>query len=411
MATVDRTVPRRSTLSALRHADFRLYFAGQLASASGTWVQNIAQGFLVFQLTQSELWLGIVACAAGLPLVLFSPIAGVVVERVPRRRLMLVTQTIQMLLAFILAALTFSNTVQVWHIVVLAFCLGVTNSMDAPARQTFVVEMVGREDLHSGIALNSILNSVSRVLGPATAGIALVAFGPAWCFFLNGLSFLAVIASLLIMHVPFAIQHISGVRPLQQLREGLNYSRQHSSIAPLLLLTAIVGFFALPLISFLPAFASVVLNSPKEGYAVITVAQGVGSVLAGGMVGWIAVRLKAGRVIMLAMLGSGIITYLFSRTEQIIPSALFMALSGLFMVTEIISINTMIQSTVEDQFRGRVLALYTLAFFGLSPFGALLLGSIADYIGVQDGLAIFTTVGTLLSVGVFMRWPTLIERG
>src|SRR5438874_2097435 len=154
-------IKKVNTFSALRNSNFRLYFIGQLVSISGTWMQNLAQGFLVFSITQSELWLGVVACAAGLPVVLFSPITGVVVERVPRRQLMIVTQTIQMLLAFILAALAFAHVVQIWHIVLLAFCLGTTNAFDLPARQTFVVEMVGPEDLRSGIALTSVLNSAS----------------------------------------------------------------------------------------------------------------------------------------------------------------------------------------------------------------------------------------------------------
>src|SRR5579862_6933683 len=165
------------TLSALRGANFRLYFAGQLISTAGTWMQNVAQAFLVFQLTQQPLWLGLVACAAGLPLVLLSPIAGVIVERVPRRNIMLVTQTLQMLLAFILTVLTLSGTVQVWHVMVLAFLLGITSAVDNPSRQAIVFELVGRDDLQSGIALNSILNSASRVIGPAAAGIALVKLG------------------------------------------------------------------------------------------------------------------------------------------------------------------------------------------------------------------------------------------
>jgi len=408
-STAQAAAPRR-TFSALRHHDFRLYFAGQLASTSGTWMQNVAQGFLVFQLTQSELWLGIVACAAGLPLVLLSPIAGVVVERIPRRQLMLYTQTVQMALAFILSALTFSNTVQVWHIVTLAFCLGLTNAFDAPARQTFVVEMVGREDLHSGIVLNSILNSSSRVLGPAAAGLALVALGPSWCFFLNGLSFLAVIVSLLLMHVPFAINHVSDVKPLQQLKDGLYYARHDETIAPLLLLTATVGFFAIPFLSFLPSFASVVLHSPKESYAAMTVAQGIGSVLAGGIVGWLVSRIKQGRLIALMVFSGAASTYLFSRMMIIPPAVVLSGFIGFATVTLVVGINTLIQTTVSDKFRGRVLALYSLAFFGLAPFGSLALGVIADRIGVQDALALYAFLGGLCGALILIRWPKLIQQ-
>ncbi|MCC6802141.1 MAG: MFS transporter, partial [Anaerolineae bacterium] len=185
LSQTGETDRRPSNLSALRNPNFRLYFAGQMISNSGTWMQNIAQSYLVYEITRSELWLGIVACASGLPVVLMSPIAGVIVDRFPRRNLLMFTQASQMILALILAALTFSGLVQVWHIVVLAILLGLTNALDMPSRQTIVVEIVGREDMYSGIALNSIMNSMGRVLGPAAAGVALVTFGAAWCFLLN----------------------------------------------------------------------------------------------------------------------------------------------------------------------------------------------------------------------------------
>src|SRR5215207_1204426 len=170
-----------------------------MISNSGTWMQNIAQSYLVFQITKSELWLGMVACAAGLPVVLMSPIGGVIVERVPRQTILKFTQFVQMVLAFVLATLTFSGAVQVWQIMMLALLLGVTNALDVPARQAIVVELVGREDMHSGIALNSIMNSLGRILGPAAAGIALVQFGTAWCFLLNGLSFVPVLGTMFLI--------------------------------------------------------------------------------------------------------------------------------------------------------------------------------------------------------------------
>src|SRR5687768_558401 len=202
-----RTINLKSgTFSALQNNNFRIYFFGMLVSLSGTWMQNLAQGYLVYNLTKSELWLGIIACAAGVPALLISPISGLMVEAISRRKLLMITQTIQMILAFILALLTFAGMVEVWHILILAFCLGTTNAVDAPTRQTFVMEIVGRESLQSGIALNSVVNSIARVLGPVAAGVALVAFGPAWCFTLNGISFIAVIISLWMMQVPYELR-------------------------------------------------------------------------------------------------------------------------------------------------------------------------------------------------------------
>lgn len=401
---------RSNTLSALRSANFRLYFAGQLVSVSGTWMQNIAQGFLVFSLTKSELWLGIVALIAGLPIVLSSPIAGVIVERIPRRRLMMMTQTAQMILAFILAALAFSNTVQVWHIVVLAFLLGVTNALDMPARQTFVVEMVGREDLHSGIALNSILNSAGRVLGPTAAGIALVQLGPAWCFFINGVTFLAVLASLFLMDVPFAIKHSSRASPINQLRDGLSYSRHDPVVWPLLLLASLVGLFVVPIIQLLPAFADVVLHSPKEGYAALSSAQGLGAVIGGVLVGWTANRFGYGKVTAASLVLSALATIWLALQSTVPMAAVVGALTGIFLILQLVSLNTLLQSVVPDQFRGRVLALYTLALIGLAPFGALALGAVANIIGTSPAIALYGILSGALGIIVLLRWPAVIRQ-
>jgi MFS family permease len=404
------TPAQPSTFAALRHANFRLYFAGQLASTSGTWMQIIAQGFLVFNLTQSERWLGIVACAAGLPLVLLSPLTGVVVERIPRRRLLLFTQTAQMSLAFILFGLTQAEAAQVWHIVFLAFLLGVTNALDAPARQTFIVEMVGKDDLQSGIAVNSMLNSGSRLLGPAAAGVALRLVGPSWCFFLNGLSFLAVIASLFIMQVPYPITRISQAAPLQQLREGLRFARQSRLIPPLLLLTASASLFGVTIVQLLPAFASEILYSPKDGYAAVSVGQGIGSVLAGLTLGWLTHRLGRGRLVgvMIVFVAAA---YLLFAVQLTIPLATLMtALSGFCLVTQVVSVNTMMQAVVPDEFRGRVLSLYSLAFFGFSPFGALALGLIAEQIGTPPAVALYAILGGLMGGLVLWRWPEVMRQ-
>jgi predicted MFS family arabinose efflux permease len=212
------------------------------------------------------------------------------------------------------------------------------------------------------------------------------------------------------MHVPFAINHISDVKPLQQLKDGLNYARHDETIAPLLLMTAAVGFFAIPFLSFLPSFASVVLNSPKESYAAMTVAQGVGSVLAGAIVGWLVSQLKQGRLIALMVLTLAASTYLFSRMMIIPPAVVLSGFIGFATVTLVVGINTMIQTIVSDRFRGRVLALYSLAFFGLAPFGSLALGVIADRIGVQDALALYAFLGGLCGALILIRWPKLIQQ-
>ncbi len=402
--------PRQGTFSALRSANFRLYFVGQLISISGTWMQNLAQGYLVFQLTHSEAWLGIVACAAGLPVVLMTPVAGVIVERLPRRPLLLVMQAAQMLLAFVLALLAFNNTVQVWHIVVLAALLGLTNAIYEPARQIFVVEIVGPEDLRSGIAVNSIMNSASRVAGPALAGLALVQFGVAWCFMMNAISFLAVIAMLWIMKVPYAIAHLHASRPLQQMKEGFDFARAHQQIAPLLLLALIGGVFVVPIVQILPAFADVVLHSPDQGYAALTAGQGIGSVLAGFSVSWLARRLGYGRIISASVLGGALATALMGLQTASFPAAFCSVWTGVFMSLFYIGINTDVQLAVPDVYRGRVMSLYTLTYLGIAPFGALVLGFIANDIGTAASLVLWGIAGGLLGGMVLLRWPHLLAK-
>jgi MFS family permease len=390
-----RTAAQPGTMSALRYPHFRLYFIGQLISVSGTWMQTVAQGWLVFHLTQSELWLGVVACAAGLPALILSPFAGVLVDRFPRRNILILSQTVQMVLAFILALLTFANTVQVWHIVLLAFLLGVTNAIDAPARQAIIVDLVGKEDLPSGIALNAIMFNGSRIFGPVAAGLALTQVGPGWCFALNGASFLAVILMLFVIPakpVPTNIQHVS---PITRLREGLAFSRAHATIGPLLLLAAISSVFLTNVSTLLPAFADVVLHSPADGYAALTTAQGVGAVLAALLTAWAGTRLGRGRLVFAMMIFTPIATLLFAGTKTIPLAAFTAALVTFGLILGFVTVNTLIQTEVPDDFRGRVMSLYTLTFFGAAPFGALALGVLAGGLGEANQLALSGGPGTV----------------
>src|SRR5258707_5258707 len=269
------------TFEALRNRNVRVYFIGQLASTSGTWMQITAQGWLVYHLTKSSAWLGLVACAAGLPILLLAPIAGVIVERNSRRQTMLITQTIQMILAFILAALVLTSTVQIWHIVVLAVLLGVSNAIDGTVRFAIVADLVEREHLRSAITLSAIMFNTSRVLGPAAAGLALATLGPVWCLFLHRRSLLPVLISLMLITVKVLVAPTSTAKPLQELAGRLRYARTHRLIIPALLLIANAGLLAISVIYLFPAFAAVVLHSPTNGYTAISIANGVGRILGG----------------------------------------------------------------------------------------------------------------------------------
>jgi len=408
MASIAQAEPAKApvrTLSAFQYPNFRLYFIGQTISLSGSWMQIVAQGWLVFNLTQNELWLGLVACAAGLPSLLLSPLAGVVVERLPSRKLLLVTQTIQMILAFALAALAFTNTIAVWHIMLLAFLLGVTNAIDAPARQAIIAELVEREHLPSGIAMNSIIFNLSRVIGPVIAGIMLTQVGPAWCFFFNGLSFVAVIFMLYIMRVNVAPRTVKNFAPLNQLKEGLRFARQHNTIAPLLLLAVAAALFTNNISTLLPAFADTVLHSPKEAYANVTTAIGVGAVISGLTMGLFGRWLGRGRVVMVMAIVVSITAFLFSFTTTQLPAIIFAGLYGFGIILQFVTVNTLIQNEVPDAFRGRVLSLYTLSWFGIAPFGALLMGIVASIIGTPATIAIAAILGGLMSVAVLVHWP------
>ncbi len=370
-------------------------------------MQIIAQGWLVFHLTQSELWLGIVACAAGLPSLILSPFAGVIVERVPRRRILVVTQTAQMLLAFILSALTFAGIEQVWHVVVLAVLLGITNSIDAPARQSFVIDMVGREHLVSGITLNSMMFNVSRVIGPSAAGLALVKVGPGWCFLLNGLSFLAVLISLLVMNVTPTNRLISTLSPLRQLREGFTFARQHVTIAPLLLLATVASLFGSNTATLLPAFAGNVLKSPDAGYAALVTANGIGAVMAAVLVTWLGRRFGRGHIVTIMSLVASVSIFCLAFSPTLVPALIFTLIFGFSLILQFVTMNTLLQTQVADEFRGRVLSLYTLTFFGVAPFGALGLGFLAQMIGTPDALLLCAVAGGSLSALILARASAL----
>jgi len=399
-----------STLSAMRSPNFRLYFAGQIVSVSGTWIQAIAQGYLVFLLTKSELWLGIVACAAGLPVLLLAPVGGVVVDRFPRRVVLIFTQGSQMILAFILAWLTFAGTVQVWHIVALAFALGVTNAFDVPARQLIIMEMVGPKDMNSGITLNSIMNNGGRILGPALAGVLLVQIGTAWCFFLNGLSFIAVLISLFLLKVPFAVKSTGKVEPIRQLREGVSYSLNQPIVLSLLLMTSIAGGLVYPLTQMMPAFADVVLHSADQGYAAINVGTGVGAVIGGIIVGWLASRFGYGRLIVITILLTGLSMIIFAVQVNVLFASFMAGVYGIVMLLNFVTVNTALQMITPDEYRGRVMGIYSLGLVGLTPFGALILGAIANVFGTPFGIALYGVLSALLGGLVAWRWPELLQQ-
>jgi MFS family permease len=254
------TIKISQTFTALKHPNFRLWFIGQVVSLVGTWMQSTAQGYLVYELTHSASFLGIVAFAGGLPTLMFTLYGGVIADRISRRKMIIITQSTMMVLAFILAALTFTSLVQPWHIIILAFLLGTANAFDAPARQSFIVEMVDREDLSNAIALNSTIFNLGTVIGPTVAGLVYAWLGPAWCFTVNGISFIAVIGALLLMKMAKSMPRLEKGSPLLKLKEGLQYVFHEKRVRLILVYLGIVSIFGFSLMTLVPAWAVKILG-------------------------------------------------------------------------------------------------------------------------------------------------------
>lgn len=393
--------------AALRHRNFQLYFGGQLISNAGTWMQVIAQGWLVYELTRSELTLGIVGFASAIPTLLVSPWGGVVVDRVPKRSLLMLTQTGAMLLAFILAALTFLRVVQAWHIILLAAGLGIVNAFDAPARQAFVVEMVGREDLPNAIALNSLMFNSARVVGPALGGLLLAAIGAAWSFAINGLSFLAVIFGLWAMQIVPREAKSPSASAWEQLVGGIRYVSAQIELRSLILLSLIFSVFGISYSTILPAFVDRILQQGPAAYGWINAATGVGAVTGAFLIASHRGSHWRSSWLLRASLAFPMVLAVFAF-NTFFPLSLILAMGlGIGFMVTFTMINTLLQTRVEDHLRGRVMGLYTLTFFGFSPFGNLAVGALSERIGLSYAMTLFASIGLILSAIVWWKAPQL----
>ncbi|MBI5568016.1 MAG: MFS transporter [Chloroflexi bacterium] len=403
--TSTRRVPK--TFRAMQHRNFRLYFAGQLISMAGTWMQTVAQALLVYQLSHSELMLGVVGFAAAIPSLLVSPWGGVIVDRVSKRKLLVMTQSAAMVLAFILALLAFTGTVQVWHIVALAALLGVVNSFDGPGRQAFVVEMVGREDLPNAIAVNSMMFNGARVIGPAIGGVLYVAFGAAGCFFLNGLSFLAVIACLLLMRLAPRERVVKGESPWRDLLNGMRFVLAHREIFALLMLALIFSVFGISYFAILPAFADQILHIDEAGYGALNSMLGVGALCTAFFIARYGDRGQRGRWLVTANLAFPIGLLIFANNTSPTIAMGLAFLLGIGFMFEFALINTLLQTSVPDNVRGRVMGLYTLTFFGFAPFGNLALGQWSEIKGMSFTISISALLTLILAACVIALVPKL----
>jgi MFS family permease len=404
----DASPERVGRLSALgrafRHRNYRLFFAGQLVSLIGTWTQSVAQIWLVYRLTGSALLLGTVTFCQQIPVFLFATLGGMVADRLPRRSVLVVTQSSAMTLAFILSGLTLSGTVKVGHILVMASLLGVVNAFDIPTRQSFISQMVGRDDLMNAVALNSSMVNGARILGPAIAGFLVKAFGEGWCFFINGVSFLAVIGGLVAMReLPTTPSGGDREPAFARIAQGFRFVMTEKRVRALLILFGLTALAGMPYTTLMPIYASQVFHGDARTLGFLMGAVGIGALAGGltlasrsGMRGtdtWVNVACGT--------FGASLVLFALSKTFWV--SILVLVPLGASMMTQLSATNTRVQMMTPDELRGRVMAIWAMIFMGFAPFGSLLAGWLATAIGPSRTLI---AGGTLCMIGAsaFAVW-------
>jgi len=391
---VSPAVPAR--FRAMQHRNFQLFIAGQLVSLIGTWMQTTAQLWLVYKLTGSAALLGVFGFASQVPMLFLSSIGGYVGDRYDRHRGVIATQTVSMVLAFVLAGLTLTHLINEWELIVIAFLVGMVNAFDVPIRQAFLVEMVGKEDLPNAIALNSSIFNGARVVGPAIAGFAIAWVGEGWCFFLNGLSFVAVIVALLMMRIERREIKPSTDSPLRSFVEGFRYAMSDLPMRSALLLLSVLSLFGLQYSVFMPIYAQDILKGNARTLGWLMSSAGIGAVLGAlhfaarthykGLARWIAATSTTCSVCLI----------LFSQARVFWLCVAVLFVVGFAATSQMAATNTLIQNRVPDELRSRVMAVYATMFMGVQPIGALIAGGVAKRFGAQNALTVF---GSLVLLG------------
>ena len=378
----------RQTFRALRHRNFRLFVAGQIVSLVGTWMQNVSQAWLVYRLTHSELLLGTAWFCSQIPVFALGPLGGLASDRYSRHKLVMLTQTLSMLQALALAVLTLTGTVEVWHIMVLAVMLGTVNAFDMPGRQSLIIQMTGKEELLNAISLNSAIFNAARVIGPGVAGVLVAAVGEGACFLINAVSFLAVIGSLAAMRgLPGQSAQRPGDSPWFHLMDGFRYAWNHRGVRTLLGMMAAVTIAGMPAVVLMPFFADAIFHRGSQGLGILLGAMGIGAV--------VGTLVLAGRarvdglptVILYSSATMGVSFLVFAASSWFWLSLAVMPVIGYAVMRQMASANTLIQTTIPDEYRGRIMALYAMTVVGLGPFGSLAAGALAQAAGARITVA------------------------
>jgi predicted MFS family arabinose efflux permease len=395
---------------ALTHKNYRYFWAGQCVSLIGTWTQNIGQSWLVLSLTDSPYLLGLVGAVQFLPVTFFSLFAGILVDKFPKKKILIFTQTVSMLLAFILSALVFTHTVKYEYIMVLALCLGLCNTIDMPTRQSFNVEIVGKEDLMNAIALNSATFNLARIVGPAIGALFMAGFGAGWCFLLNGFSFMAVIYGLVHIDVKDYVRKKSSEKGiLKEIGDGLKYIKNKPVLLETLILVSIMGVFVFNYGVLIPVFTKNVLHMGEKTYGILMSALGVGSLVGALLVSFKSKR-GPNRILMIgSSIAIGIMLIFTGMSNLYYFTALSLAITGIFNMFFSTTANTTLQMNSKDEYRGRVMSVYSLVFAGATPLGNLFSGFVAGRYGAGTGF-ILSGISTLTLIFLLMTWVKLRKK-
>ncbi|RPI14439.1 MAG: MFS transporter [Ignavibacteriae bacterium] len=397
----------RRTFTALRYRNYRLWFWGQMTSLLGTWMQITAQGFLIYELTHSPVFLGYVGFAAGIPSWLFMLYGGVIADRFPKRDILLITQVVMMVLAAILAVFTFLNIIQPWEIVVLAFLLGITNAFDAPSRQAFVNELVDREDLTNAIALNSTMFNTATATGPAIAGITYALFGPAWCFTINAVSFIGIIIALRKMKMKEFVPRKRNRSTFEELKEGVHYVFTHPVIRTIVILVGIISVFGLSFATLLPAWAVKILGGDATTNGFLQSARGVGALSSALFIASLGRFKFKGKLLTIGSFGFPALLVVFSFIHWLPFSLLALIGLGASLILVFNIANALIQTLVTDDLRGRVMGVYTFTFFGFMPIGSLIMGTLAEHFGEPTAVITGAIVTLSVAISIFIFMPSI----
>lgn len=396
----------RVTFPAFEERNFRLYFGGQFISLIGSWLQVVAQGWLVLELTHSAFWVGVVAALSSVPILIFALASGVIVDRFPKKKILIITQALAMLCAFFLGLFTVLHMATILMICIFAFLLGVVNALDIPARQAFIPEMMGKKHVASAISLHAAIFNGSRVLGPAFAGILIGLIGLGGTFFLNAVSFIAVIVSLFLMRVD---DHVAPhhLHPVAAIREGLHYAFSRAPIRMLLIVASVVSIFGWSYASILPVVAEEVFHQDATGLGYLFTATGLGALLSVLLISVYAHRIGSHKFILGGNLLLGVSLLLFSFTHRFDAGLFLMFCTGLALTSQFSVVNSTIQHIVDDSVRGRVMSIYVLMFRGTAPIGALLMGYVAQHFGSQLAIRWGSLVVLAIAAVLFMKSDTI----